>query len=142
MTAREAIEQFFDLLCKENVKVDEFEELIQLSYREQQKRSSNRIDKSIVWDKDEQKFVSNKDRSKIIYLQGWQNAVQNFLNKKPKSYRILKETPSGTNMIRFEVEIPTRFMKLIYSSPNVIRENGTWYINPISALPRKTRKKK
>ena len=142
MTAREAIEQFFDLLCKENVEVDEFEELIQLSYREAQSGASGKIDRSVVWDSKKKEFVASKDRSKIVQLRGWQNAVQNFLNKKPKSYRILKETPFGTNMIRFEVEIPTRFMKLIYSSPNVIRENGTWYINPNSAVPRKTKKRK
>ncbi len=141
MNAREAIEQFFDLLCKKDVEVDEFEELIQLSYREAQNYASNKIDRSVVWNSKKKELVASKDRSKIVHLQGWQNAIENLLNKKPKSYRILSEKLLGVNMINFLVEISTMFMKLIYSSPNIIRESGTWYINPISALPRKTKKK-
>ena len=140
--AEKTVIQFFDLLCKRNVKMNEFESLIQSSYRLQQEAITGRIDKSAVWDDKEKKFVSNKDRSKIIHLRGWQDAIQNLLNKMPKSYRILKATQYGINMVRFDVEVSTRFLKLIYSSPNVIRENDVWQINPVSTYPRKKRKLK
>ena len=142
MNARETVEQFFDLLCKEGVEVSEFEEMIQSSYREQQKKSSDKVDRSIYWNAVEQKYLSSKDRSKIINLQGWQQAVQTLLNKLPKSYRIISENEIGLNMIQFCIQIPTRYMLVLYSTPNVIRENGVWQINPISALPQKTNKKR
>ena len=140
--AEKTVIRFFDLLCKKDVKMNEFESLIQSSYRLQQEAITGRIDKSAVWDEKEKKFVSNKDRSKIIRLRGWQDAIQNLLNKMPKSYRILKATQYGINMVRFDVEVSTRFLKLIYSSPNVIRENDVWQINPVSTYPRKKRKRK
>ena len=140
--AEKTVIQFFDLLCKRDVKMNEFESLIQSSYRLQQEAITGRIDKSAVWDDKEKKFVSNKDRSKIINLRGWQDAIQNLLNKMPKSYRILKATQYGANMVRFDVEVSTRFLKLIYSSPNVIRENDVWQINPVSTYSRKKRKRK
>ena len=140
--AEKTVVRFFDLLCKRNVKMNEFESLIQSSYRLQQEAITGRIDKSAVWDDKEKKFVSNKDRSKIIRLRGWQDAIQNLLNKMPKSYRILKATQYGMNMVRFDVEVSTRFLKLIYSSPNVIRENDVWQINPVSAYSRKKRKRR
>ena len=142
MNARETVEQFFDLLCKEGVEVSEFEEMIQSSYREQQKESSDKIDRSVYWDSVRQEFRSSKDRSKIINLQGWQQAVQTLLNKLPKSYRIISENEIGLNMTQFCIQIPTRYMLVLYSTPNVIRENGVWQINPISALPQKTNKKR
>ena len=140
--AEEAVKNFFNLLCIKDVKVSEFEWLIQSSYRSQQEAITGKIDKSIVWDDKEKKFVSNKDRSKIIRLRGWQDAIQSLLNKMPKSYRILKATQYGINMVRFDVELPTRFLKLIYCSPNVIRENDVWQINPVSTYPRKKRKRR
>ena len=142
MNAREAVEQFFDLICKKDVKVSEFEEMIQSSYREQQKESSNKVDRSIYWNAVEQKFLSSKDRSKKINLQGWQQAIQTLLNKLPKSYRIISENEIGLNMTQFCIQIPTRYMLVLYSTPNVIRENGIWQINPISALPQKTQVKR
>ena len=142
MNAREAVEQFFDLICKKDVKVSEFEEMIQSSYREQQKESSNKVDKSIYWNPVEQKFLSSKDRSKKINLQGWQQAIQTLLNKLPKSYRIISENEIGLNMTQFCIQIPTRYMLVLYSTPNVIRENDVWQINPISALPQKTQVKR
>ena len=142
MNARETVEQFFDLLCKKDVEVSAFEEMIQSSYREQQKEASGKIDKSIYWDTGEQEFLSNKDRSKKINLQGWQQAIQTLLDKLPKSYRIISENEIGLNMIQFCIQIPTRYMLVLYSTPNVIRENGVWQINPISALPQKTKRKK
>ena len=48
--AEKAVVQFFDLLCKRNVKMNEFESLIQSSYRLQQEAITGRIDKSAVWD--------------------------------------------------------------------------------------------
>ena len=48
--AEKTIIQFFDLLCKRNVKMNEFESLIQSSYRLQQEAITGRIDKSAVWD--------------------------------------------------------------------------------------------
>ena len=141
--AEEAVIKFFDLLCKKDVKMNEFESLIQSSYRLQQEAITGRIDKSAVWDDKEKKFVSNKDRSKIIRLRGWQDAIQNLLNKMPKSYRILKATQyDSINMVQFDVELSTRFLKTIYCSPNVIRENDVWQINPVSTYPRKKRKRK
>ena len=140
--AEKTVIQFFDLLCKRNAKMNEFKSLIQSSYRLQQEAITGKIDKSIVWDEKEKKFVSNKDRSKIIRLRGWQNAIQSLLYKLPKSYRILKATQYGMNMVRFDVEVSTRFLKVIYSSPNVIRENDVWQINPVSTYPRKKRKRK
>ena len=142
MNARETVEQFFDLICKKDVKVSEFEEIIQSSYREQQKESSNKVDRSIYWNAVEQKFLSSKDRSKKINLQGWQQAIQTLLNKLPKSYRIISENEIGLNMTQFCIQIPTRYMLVLYSTPNVIRENGIWQINPISALPQKTQVKR
>ena len=142
MNAREAVEQFFDLICKKDVKVSEFEEMIQSSYREQQKESSNKVDRSIYWNAVEQKFLSSKDRSKKINLQGWQQAIQTLLNKLPKSYRIISENEIGLNMTQFCIQIPTRYMLVLYSTPNVIRENDVWQINPISALPQKTQVKR
>ena len=142
MNAREAVEQFFDLICKKDVKVSEFEEMIQSSYREQQKESSNKVDRSIYWNPVEQKFLSSKDRSKKINLQGWQQAIQTLLNKLPKSYRIISENEIGLNMTQFCIQIPTRYMLVLYSTPNVIRENDVWQINPISALPQKTQVKR
>ena len=144
MNARETVESFFDLICKntEIAEFNQFEDMIQMSYRVNQRLASNKIDKSIVWDDKEKKFVSNKDRSKIIHLEGWQNAVRRLIDKKPKSYRIIKEKEFGVNMISFEIEVSTRFMKLLYCYPNAIREGGTWYINPISALAQKKRRKK
>ena len=141
MNARETVETFFELICQ-NREIDEFESMIQMSYRVNQRLASNKIDKSIVWDDKEKKFVSNKDRSKIIHLEGWQNAVRRLIDKKPKSYRIIKEKEFGVNMISFEIEVSTRFMKLLYCYPNAIREGGTWYVNPISALPQKKRRKR
>ena len=142
MNAREAVQQFFDLICKKDVKVSEFEEMIQSSYREQQKESSNKVDRSIYWNPVEQKFLSSKDRSKKINLQGWQQAIQTLLNKLPKSYRIISENEIGLNMTQFCIQIPTRYMLVLYSTPNVIRENDVWQINPISALPQKTQVKR
>ena len=142
MNARETVEQFFDLICKEDVEVSEFEEMIQSSYREQQKASSDKVDRSIYWNAVEQKFLSSKDRSKKINLQGWQQAIQTLLNKLPKSYRIISENEIGLNMTQFCIQIPTRYMLVLYSTPNVIRENGIWQINPISALPQKTQVKR
>ena len=142
MNARETVEKFYELLCKKDVEVSEFEEMIQSSYREQQKKSSGKVDRSIYWNPVEQKFLSSKDRSKIVNLQGWQQAVQTLLNKLPKSYRIISENEIGLNMTQFCIQIPTRYMLVIYSTPNVIRENGVWQINPISALPQKTNKKR
>ena len=142
MNAREAVEQCFDLICKKDVKVSEFEEMIQSSYREQQKESSNKVDRSIYWNPVEQKFLSSKDRSKKINLQGWQQAIQTLLNKLPKSYRIISENKVGLNMTQFSIQIPTRYMLVLYSTPNVIRENDVWQINPISALPQKTQVKR
>lgn len=139
--AKATVEKFFDLLCKKDVDIDEFESLIQASYKRQQDKITGTIDKSIVWDKEKKEFVSNKDRSKIIQMNGWQSAITNLLNKKPKSYRILRRFTFGVNMIRIEIEIATRFMNVIYSYPNMIRENGVWQINPISAFPKKRREK-
>ena len=140
--AEKTIIQFFDLLCKRNVKMNEFESLIQSSYRMQQEAITGKIDKSIVWSDELKQFLSSNDPSKRIQLRGWQNAIQNLLYKLPKSYRILKATQYGINMVRFDVEVSTRFLKLIYSSPNVIRENDVWQINPVSTYPRKKRKRK
>lgn len=112
--AEKTVKQFFDLLCKRDAKMEEFESLIQASYIVQQNAVTGKIDRSIVWDDKKKDFVSNKDRSKKIYLRGWQSAIQSLLNKLPKAYRILKATQFGINMVRFDVEVSTRFMKLIY----------------------------
>ena len=140
--AEKTVIRFFDLLCKKDVKMNEFESLIQSSYRLQQEKITGRIDKSIVWSDELKQFLSSNDPSKRIQLRGWQNAIQSLLYKWPKSYRILKATQYGINMVRFDVEVSTRFLQLIYSSPNVIRENDVWQINPVSTYPRKKRKQK
>ena len=75
--AEEKVKEFFGLLCKTDVKMGEFKDLIQSSYRLQQEAITGKIDKSIVWDDEKKDFVSNKDRSKIIRLRGWQSAIQN-----------------------------------------------------------------
>lgn len=139
--AEQAVKVFFDLLCKRGAEVKQFEPLIQSSYIVLQNEHAGKMDKSAVWDEEKKVFVSNKDRSKKINMKGWQTAVDSLLIKQPKSYRILKATQFGVNMVRFDIEVPTKFMKLIYCSPNVIRENDTWQINPVSAYPRNKRLK-
>ena len=70
-SAKEAVNKFFNLLCVKESTVNQFEQMIQSSYKIEQDRLTGQIDTSAVWDEDQKKFVSNKDRTKPTKGREW-----------------------------------------------------------------------
>ncbi len=64
--------------------------------------------------------------------------IEALRNMGGRSFQVIHAQRKGENMIRFTVHIKSKIGTL-KCMPNVIRENGTWGINPVSALPTKER---
>ena len=61
--------------------------------------------------------------------------IEALRNMGGRSFQVTHAQRKGENMIQFSVQIKST-KGLFHCEPNVIRENGTWGINPVSALPK------
>lgn len=155
MDARETVTNYFRKICGGG---EPSLNLIQYSYRERgipdriksMIRERNDLKKSLSrLKKDDDKTVLN---SKIKFLDdaitGLKKALPKVLAQTPepikamiklKPYRfmIVEEKVLGRDMIKFNLVLHTRHQGTLKCTPNVIRENNTWGVNPVSAIPKR-----